>query len=74
MLRSWGKGVHALDGSIWGLCSPWAWPTARCLEGSGTGGRLVKISDAAACPPEQCPPVLTGHWVLGFLRRCGFLL
>lgn len=79
---SWAEAgsrvVHALAGSmrvcsLWGLCSLCALLAVRYLENSGPGGRLVKISDGAACLLGQCPPTLTGHWVLGFLGRMWFL-
>lgn len=45
----------------------------KYLEDSGPDGSLVKISEGAADLLEQCPPTLSGHWVLCFLSRMWFL-
>lgn len=39
----------------------------------GPDGRLVRIGEAAACPPELCPPTFRGHGAFGFLGRMWFL-
>lgn len=66
--------MHAHAGSIRGLCSLWGLCSLCALLGVRyLGGRLGKISDGAACLPGQCPPTLSGLWVLGFLGRMWFL-